>query len=286
VEPSTPPMWKTLVFFVSLVLLWVFVMVGDPMYGPIMPLAFVPSLLYALWWGVYRDLISFHSVVFAYCIGFFPYGIIVTVYRFIILLICLALLMSVTSEAGWYIVVFLYCLFGDAMASEYAKYKITAKTRADHREMNEVQAYLLYSTSGALGLSTFLIIVDYWLSYVGFGDVDDFIISMVIRCAIDIPLQFGTGYLIGLYVAKNEIYAWNMPPWKMLLIPVTLRVTSESAFYMADTWTPALIVYGICLLSCAAAIIYQRKNVPKSFVRLAGDETEMSPQPATMADGP
>eukprot|EP00475_Leptophrys_vorax_P037696 TRINITY_DN6531_c0_g1_i2.p1 TRINITY_DN6531_c0_g1~~TRINITY_DN6531_c0_g1_i2.p1 ORF type:complete len:355 (-),score=89.63 TRINITY_DN6531_c0_g1_i2:736-1800(-) len=281
-------------FGLSLLILWGLVFYSDGTNGILFPLVFLPTVGFAVWWYRNRHLISLASIVYAYGLAFYCGSVYVMFYKVAIFMLVFETIRPefYSEDFLFYLCLALYSWLGFAVGSEYMKFRIASRGRTERPDLVSVKAYLLYSTAGALGLVTFSLILEIFLLGYKFLTIGEMLISLVLRAWIDLPIQSATGYLIGISVAKNEIFKWNMSAWRILLIPVLVIGLSEMVFLVS------VLIYGwpldIKIISVAYALIlvflvpyvyYQGKDLPSSFALLNADDFAVdAPSPDRLDD--
>lgn len=167
------------------------------------------------------------------------------------------------------------------------KFIIASKGRTSRPDLLDMKAYLYYSSSGALGFATFMVVLDtFFLVYS--LDTENRFFNILLRVLIDIPLHLVTGYYIGIGVAKNEVFQSDISWQRIILLPVILRSFAEVCFYVgiAELSFPGDIVFAVAMYFLAIgitclAIRRERADLPNSFAALGETELDEAPMPDT-----
>jgi hypothetical protein len=271
------------IFIASVPLVWIVLLIRDWQSGLAFPIVFVPTIAFLGIWKYYRNSSTADLPItllgYVYAQGFWIVGMIVLLWRIFCTLFALGILTfilaenaSVGSVASVYV---LYALFGEAAASEYGKYRITIKGRSDRPEFDKVSTYLWYACSGALGFSTICVVISVY--FYSFRSVKVQLIYLAIVILLELPLHLATGYIIGVGVAKNECFKWNLNFFQICWIPLLLRGIASSFFILVGLYPEyvAFIVYAICFVIALVVIYFQNKQLPNSFSPLPNEPTEL-----------
>jgi hypothetical protein len=268
-------------FGLSLFFLWGFIIYADGKNGTLLPIVFLPTIAYAVWWYRNKHLISLSSIVYAYGLAFYCGSVYVLFYKVIVFMLVFETIRPefYAEEFPFFLCLALYSWFGFAVGSEYMKFRIASRGRQERPDLVSVKAYLLYSTAGALGFVTFSLILEIFLLGYRYLSIGEMLISLILRAWIDLPIQTTTGYLIGISVAKNEIFKWNKPSWQILLVPVSVVGLSEMVFLVAVLvygWPMDIkiisVAYVIILIFLVPYVYFQSKDLPSSFALLSDDD--------------
>lgn len=299
-QEDNGPVW-TMAFGLSLLALLLMSFASSGSLAFALPIAFLPTLLFLLWWyfGASRELIGFHSLVFAYASAFYVGSVLVSFFENVVeVFIILLFQPKLSNQNGFLTAYFFYVLFGEALGSEGVKFIIAKEGRRYREDLTNVSAYLMYSTAAALGFVTFLTVLQNFIATSLKNSLviyDDYPL-LLIRALLGIPLHTATGYFIGIFVAKNEVYQWNTPWYKILSLPVILRTIVEYVFVLCwykssffdfisgPSWLPGLIVSIVVLALLISIIRYHERDLPTSFGALSGNEDEPFPVPDTLGD--
>jgi hypothetical protein len=268
-------------FAISILVFWIFIMLRDDVLTAMMfPLVFLPFAGYLLIWKFKRSRlsneISAYNLVYAYAKGFWVFGPIGYIFN----LFCLAVLASLLwswdlSDGVALIFVLIYVVIGDALPSEYGKYRIVAKGRSERQDLNVISSYLWYAVSGAMGFSTFWCVANEFVFFYFSTNISFTLLDILIFVMMELPLHIATGYLLGIQVAHNECFKKNQSFWKIAQVPILLRSTAMLSYWLSDwfyPWWVVFIIYPLVFFTAVGIIIYQNQSLPQSFAPLASDE--------------
>lgn len=187
----------TSAFVISVLVIYIVGSIIKPELALMIPLAFVPSLCFLGWWyySPYKEQLSIHSLVYSYALAFYLGSFCVTIYQLILLLILVVFSFgAINTDAGYYIVLFLFVIFGLSLGPEVMKFIIAFYGKKMRPDMQSTHSYLMYTCSAALGFATFFIILS---QIVERGDLADQFLYLLLRIVLDIPLHVVSGCLIG-----------------------------------------------------------------------------------------
>jgi hypothetical protein len=243
------------------------------------PFVFLPTIIFLIIWKARKrdEVIGFWALCSAYMKGFFI-GIPVQIFQFLFLLLVVMFIMMANSDDGFIasfvIFMVIYSIFGVGWSSEYAKFYIARKARSDRPEMTDVHAFLWYSLAGALGLTTFNVSVATFVNYFYLPlDAGLIIVVLIIVILLQVPSELLTGYIIGVGIAKNEVFRWNMSGFKIWGIPMLIRSLGAIIFwvvFLALDGIAAIVSYVVLIIATCVFVWFQNKGIliPSSLFRL------------------
>lgn len=259
-------------------------------------LALIPSIIFLLFWRSNAShLLPLESVIYSYALGFFPGAVGVLVLQSFGVIIFSNMLLAdeiIDSDSStvsifdlprnwrFYSFLIMFSIFCWALLQEGMKYWIVRKGRESRPDLTDISAYLWYATSGALGFSTFQNLLYSVLE--GFTTLEGRVLYAMARCIINTPLQAMTGLLIGIGLAKREVFGWNLSSSRVLILPVTISAAAEfqSLMFRAELDYPVSLVapLGIdmaVMLLLALYLYREYSSLPASFQLLDQYEEEI-----------
>jgi len=251
------------------------------------PLVFVPSLIALIVWK-YRGLdksVGFWALASAYMQGFFI-GFLVQMFQVTCLLIVLVFWgLNSFTETSYYFFLIFYSFVGAGWSSEYAKFRIAKKAKIDRPDFNDVHAFLSYSVAAAMGLTTCSIALITFVDLSGTLPYDDEVIILLVMFALQLPCGVLTGYIIGVGIAKKEVFKLDVAGYKIWGLPLIIRALGSITFYITLNLHTigALVMFTIILLATSGYAYHLSKGLPvtgetsKSLIqydRLSLEETQ------------
>lgn len=299
VNPQDGPLYYGLsssswTLFLSLVLLWIVSSISHRAGFVLFPLLFAPLGGYILWWSKRSHLISLESILHAFSLGFYPGGLAAFILQVFLLIVLGNVLLrdeihyivehhlsvfDIERSFRYYFFFLLYALLPQAIVPECLKYVIASGGRYVRDDIDDVRAYLFYSTAGALGLSTFHTLFNNIV--LGSTNLSTRYEAFILRILINTPIQTVNGYLIGIGVAKREARNWDIRVYQIIAVPVFVSFLQsfQTMLFLSETshptslWAPA-IVDVVILLAVAWFAHREQRDLPSSFVRLPSADIE------------
>eukprot|EP00475_Leptophrys_vorax_P006873 TRINITY_DN1429_c0_g1_i1.p2 TRINITY_DN1429_c0_g1~~TRINITY_DN1429_c0_g1_i1.p2 ORF type:complete len:324 (-),score=93.62 TRINITY_DN1429_c0_g1_i1:591-1562(-) len=276
--------WVARLGLVCLPVIWVMLALWNK--GAVLfPVVFIPTIVALLVWKCKgRDKsVGFWALTSAYMKGFFL-GFLVQIYQVICLVIVVMILYSTDwSDASYVLVLIVYSFLGAGWSSEYAKYRIAKRARSDRPDLNDVFSFLWYSVAGAMGLTTCCISIITFTDFGGTLPLDDVIIILLVVTSLQLPTDVLTGYIIGVGVAKNEVFKWNLPGYKIWGLPVLIRALGSVTFYIIMSYSPiaALVMYLLIIIAAGGYAHFASSNLPDTFQGIPSVDPDENPDVPT-----
>jgi hypothetical protein len=251
----------------------------DPKTAAAFPLVFLPFIAYIVIWKYKgarsNDEINVFTLIHAYARGFWMFGPIGYIFSLFCLALLASFLFSSNSDVVGFILIALYVVVGDALPSEYGKYRIVAKGRSERPDLTVIASYLWYSVAGAMGFSTFWCVANEFVFFYFAQNIQFTLIDILIFVFMELPLHIATGYLLGVGVAHNECFKSNKSFWKIAQVPLLLRTSAMLSYWYSDwlyPWWVVFITYPLVFFVAVGIIIFQNRSLPQSFMPLSSEE--------------
>ena len=254
------------------------------MMNVLFPILLIPTIIVLIIWHCTnkRQQVSFWAMCTAYFKGFYWMGVLVGIYRLTWIMVIIGILINNdVTDSQYYFMMFLYAVFGVGFSSEFAKYKIASRGRRDRPDLVNVLAYLWYSIAGALGYSTFIIAMETFMdTYVDIFLTGIFVVLMVFT-VLELPLDVLTGAIIGIGVAKNEVYKWSMPGIKIWGLPWLIRSISAIAYWIVSDFSiiGMIVIDAVLVIGASIYLRYHSKNTPEYFTLPSEDPDAQGKSP-------